>query len=521
MSAAIRASASLRVISLLPTILFAGCIRVGDLSHSAMQYNEAVEEAQNRMLLLNVVRAKLFRPMYITDLSKVTGSIKLDLNSGGIETDFGPYTSSLTTGKKFLTNGKLIPSVDYVHNPTFDVNVLSGQDFEKGFLSPATKGLLAYYWEQGWPQEFLLYLFVHHVRVRNTQELLLHLFAHPVLVKTYKIDYYENYPEPELKKLEAFGRWVTSFVSTAPQFVPKAVNIGPCLGANKVSGLKDLVTATKEGLSIAKFDDGNYQLQKPMPDLILMSHARAEEKAEQKSSSSCDPSAADRKAGSKPSPEGASGQATGTPEAGREVAVESEAGNATLYLRSPEEMLFYLGELMRVIETSTKVPAVCIGGRLWPLFVAFDRHGDQSCNSFVDITYERKEFIIPDRQELPADLAAPFECPDIAIRTTTFPQESAKEASDSKDTKNMPNALTTRWPRIPSPVTLTRSTIRSWLRLPWKPQEGQHKYFDRLEELKCWGGMSTESFSLLTQLIALQKSAKDAPTTSVIRAIAQ
>ncbi|MBV8200968.1 MAG: hypothetical protein JOZ15_10145 [Acidobacteria bacterium] len=67
----------------LPALLLAGCIRVGDLSHSAMQYNEAVEEAQNRMLLLNVVRAKLFRPMYITDLTKVTGNIKLDLNSGG------------------------------------------------------------------------------------------------------------------------------------------------------------------------------------------------------------------------------------------------------------------------------------------------------------------------------------------------------------------------------------------------------------------------------------------------------
>jgi hypothetical protein len=41
------------------------------------------------------------------------------------------------------------------------------------------------------------------------------------------------------------------------------------------------------------------------------------------------------------------------------------------------------------------------------------------------------------------------------------------------------------------------------------------------KDLACFGGMSKESFSLLTQLIALQKSAKETPTTSLIRAIVQ
>ena len=52
--------------------LFSGCISVADLSHNALKYNEAVEQAQNRMLFLNVVRAERFRPMYITDLAKIT-----------------------------------------------------------------------------------------------------------------------------------------------------------------------------------------------------------------------------------------------------------------------------------------------------------------------------------------------------------------------------------------------------------------------------------------------------------------
>src|SRR5436305_1208205 len=125
MPSRIRWSLSPRIVFLLPAVLFAGCISVADLSHSALTYNEAVEEAQNRMLLINIIRAKQFRPMYITDLAKVSGSIKLDINSGGIETDYGPYIPTLLKGKGGLTSGKLTPSVDYVQNPTFDVNVLS------------------------------------------------------------------------------------------------------------------------------------------------------------------------------------------------------------------------------------------------------------------------------------------------------------------------------------------------------------------------------------------------------------
>jgi hypothetical protein len=82
--------------------------------------------------------------MYITDLSKVTGNIKLDLSTGGIETDYGPYASTLVKGKGALTSGKLAPVIDYAHNPTFDVNVLSTQEFMNGFLKPTSKETVAY-----------------------------------------------------------------------------------------------------------------------------------------------------------------------------------------------------------------------------------------------------------------------------------------------------------------------------------------------------------------------------------------
>jgi hypothetical protein len=57
--------------------------------------------------------------------------------------------------------------------------------------------------------------------------------------------------------------------------------------------------------------------------------------------------------------------------------------------------------------------------------------------------------------------------------------------------------------------------------VPVESKPGQSNKFILAKDLNCSGGMSTEAFSLLTQLIALQKSAKDTPTTSVVRAIVQ
>ena len=459
MSSRIRWPHSPRIVSLLSAVFLVNCIRVADLSHSALRYNEAVEEAQNRMLLLNVVRAKMFRPMYITDLTKLSGSIKLDINSGGIETDFGPYIKDLVKGKDALTSGKLTPSVDYVQNPTFDVNVLSNQEFMKGFTSPCTKDLLAYYWEQGWPPEFLLYLFVHDVDDVELVE------------GNKKKVHYENYPDPfdpDLRKLERFGTWVTKFVRSNPRFVRIDVKIGPCLDKDAVGDLGELVKATKEGLSVAKVDT-MWQLKKQDQDLILMAGAKAdghesdEEKCE---SQKC------------------------------EAPVDKDSG-PTLHLRSPEGILFYLGELMRVEHNSKKFPAVCIGNHLWPLFVAFEKHEKPLCKAAsVAVKYEGTEFIIPDR-ELKLDKEGKISDP-------AAPQDPICRGLDIRPDGN-----------ISSPDQAQAEPVQA------QTKRVQPIKIIAEENLSCFGGMSMESFSLLTQLIALQKSAKDTPTTSLVRAIVQ
>ncbi len=507
----------------------AGCIRVGDFSRNATRYNEAIEEAQNRMLLLNIVRSEMHRPMYITDLSKITGNIKLDFNTGGVETDYGPFvesrsdmsttgTAMVTTSRSpahYLFGSKFLPSLDYAHTPTFDVNVLSTQDFMNGFLKPASKDLLAYYWEQGWPRELLLYLFVKEVQIRSTTD------------PTELEEDYVNYPSARdgLAELEKFGHWVTEFVQAQPVFIRTAQGIGPCLDTYRVEELKDLVAAAKEGLGVSEVEHGRFQLQQAKPDLVLVSKAesqwrtirdqlcsdpgiraagpkalaRALDEAAGKCAEklqSVDVKGApekwkeidgrcqllDEKLQGAPScPAGCAGEAGTSGEDAQpaderaqksgQISARYETKEAKLILRAPEGVLYYLGELMRVEEDQKHyVPEICVHGQLEPLFVAFGRNEvEKACPEAVAVTYGGSGFLIPEAKG--KDIAKPgsFVCP-----------------------------------KPDDPVLTTGN-----------------KYITGLDDLHCSAGRSMEALSLVTQLIALQKSAKDSPTTSVIRAIAQ
>jgi hypothetical protein len=512
-------------------LLSFGCVRVGDFSRNATRYNEAIEEAQNRMLLLNVVRAEMRRPMYITDLSKITGNIKLDVNSGGVETDYGPFVEmngtimsgavNSVTATHRLFSGKFVPSLDYAHTPTFDVNSLSTQEFMNGFLKPVSKDLMAYYWEQGWPQELLLYLFVREVTISAVDD------------DTAPDEHYVNYPNAasNLAELEGFGKWVTKFVQKKPRFIRKDQSIGPCLDRNEASDLEDLVRASQASLGLAEVG-GKYQLQQPKPDVLLMGLEQAEVERETalicKNAKKIDKTPSnkailvaatavkadcDKRSGQEGDParkqinqmvckdlqdlmddlrahessakldcsdacsaakslggsgtEGRSRNAadntTKHEQVSAEYGVGKEKRQATLIIRAPEGVLYYLGELMRV-EKAGLVPEICSHGRLKPLFVAFARtQVKQSCPTAIGVPYGGGDYMVPDSDEQAEE--GTFVCS--------------------------------------------------------QPESTGTKSFKGLEKLHCSGGDSMQALSLLTQLIALQKSAKDTPTTSVIRAISQ
>ncbi len=123
------------------------------------------------------------------------------------------------------------------------------------------------------------------------------------------------------------------------------------------------------------------------------------------------------------------------------------------FIRSPEAILYYLGQHMRVEEEQGVMPEICVQGNLQPIFNAV---GGAGCGQgIVSVRYDGARYVIPrEAREHAACVAG----------------EDAKR---------------------------------------------------RFSPVACVAGRSMQSLSLLNQLIALQKSAKDLPGTGLIRTVGQ
>lgn len=480
---------------LLVTILCAGCVSPRGLSKSSIQFNRAVEQGQNQVLLLNIIRASHRRPMYLTSFSKVTGSNSASFNAG-----FNNSVGDDTFGGSFGVN------------PTFDVPVLDSQEFTSGFLKPVDTKVLAYYWDQDWPEELLLHLLVQKVRVRVQGSV-----QGRDVINDY---YYWNYPDasdPSLCKLEKFTRWVRHFTVVAnPGFAEvEAKQIGPAFPSHAV-GLDSAVTLTKEGLILEGDEDKLTFLLKPGASKYVLevegnlewdatldkkqrnerasglSEEMRREETLKKIANWAEASTKWDCGGEDAEVETYSIDEGPAPEPRDSGPVGSEPGKAgneevsiDLFIRSPEAVLYYLGQLARVEEQLDKVPRICVGSKVEPLFVA--RPTGLGCfENIVTVTYDGKWYTIPKDPE---------------ERKRGSSDAGAAEKGEAQAQKNEPEQA------------CAETEFR-------KPGPEEHLYI-KLADLDCDPGRSMHALSLITQIINLQKSAKDLPTTGTVRVVGQ
>ena len=439
-----------------------GCVRYRSIAESAVSFNLAVERAQNEMLLLNAVRAAKRRPMYITGVSNVTGSVRAEFSAG---LDI-PLSNPVD---------KVSPRATYSESPTFTVPVLDTQEFIQGFLKPVPNGILAYYWEQGWPRSLLLHLFVQRVRVR-TEETVQVEGKEKSKVTIYTFDNYPDATDESLCKFVKFSRFVDRYLDPAlsnPRFEVRTStrNIGPLLWREQVGSLEQVLTANRDRLEVVQ-EAGQFRIRQQQTDLALVAD-NLDKIAELALSLSdlcakgarpeadVQVSLRDLPGAEKPAEDEtvrleleAAQLKTYTPPASTTGAVSAKPTvSVDFFIRSPEAILYYLGQLMRVEETG-RMPEICIQGQLQPIFNAVGS-GVNCGQGIVAVRYEGEGFVIPKESRR---------------------HESCTPGDDAK--------------RRFSPVA-------------------------------CVAGRSMQSLSLLNQLIALQKSAKDLPGTGVIRTIGQ
>lgn len=446
-----------------------GCVVNKAIPQSAIADNLALEKAHNEMIFLNVLRAKEDNPMMVTGISKITGSIKAEATLGAT-IPLGSFKGGSAS------NYVASPGITYNWNPSFELNVFDTSEFMQGFLRPVSSDTFAYYWSLGFHPQVLLNLMVSKVSLKkvsgcdgdNKTNVAVTEF---ILFNNQ--EWVDDKTPP--RRLEQFSRWIGNFVDEDKKegggawlyFVEaREKDLGPQL--NETQALEALVKGLKEKLALGETENGKgkFQLKQEVPskfvltlkegdktltdlynwtrDSLLRIPADLKDKSRKGHAEECLAENSATQVASQLMEE----------KEDKEVKVKYVL---TLSLRSPESILYYIGELARIEEKTGKTAFYCLGDKVggWrrqPLFVV-RRSGECGKESAVQATTAKgHSYVIPTKEEEPP------------------------------------------------------------------PCDGKEPIWDAIT---CDGGRSMEALTLVSQLIALQKSVKDLPPSSVVRVIGQ
>jgi hypothetical protein len=367
-------------LSLMCLLIGCGMLPKQNLANTTTDYNKVVEKAQNEMLLLNIVRASKRHPMYFTDFNLFRGSVAYDFQTGGITIPFGRIGSGLDGSYS------VAPNFRYSTNPTFDLAVLNTQEFTRGIMDCVPVEQVAYYWRQGWPRYMLLYLLVERIEARGKKE----LAECPHGYRNGEVCSYKNDPDhkAEFKRFQDKLAMIideekyNEFTSQ-----PEYKTIGPKIEATNLVDLKDLVEAKKAGLTLRPLDAKGKPLDekgKPV-DKQRIEYYQLASATTIYALQSGQPQSKDSVAFVGP------GDSRG------------DKGKYTFYIRSPEAILYYLGEIVREQTRkerekpfSIKVDREREGCKQKeePLFVVHTSTGNHESSS-VAVDYDGTRYSIP------------------------------------------------------------------------------------------------------------------------------
>lgn len=150
-----------------------GCAFKPQLQRVAVDQNQLVADTTNQLVLTNILRASERQPLHFTSIGKLTGNVQITAlgNMGGdIRNDdadtvkTGPQGGLIETSRAEGTDlYKPFLQGQVMSNSTIDVGVHDTQEFYQGMTGSVPASLIAHYLRQGWPEELLTYLLVGSV----------------------------------------------------------------------------------------------------------------------------------------------------------------------------------------------------------------------------------------------------------------------------------------------------------------------------------------------------------------------
>ncbi len=143
----------LSTLALISALILAGCATKKEIADQAEKGSLATEETNNRLLLLNIVRAYYRTPMHFVRFNALRAPMGIGSPNFSLPLPFG---SAATNAYTLTTSIK-------PDQPGFDLQLLDTQEFYRGMTTQIKPELMQYFLEQGWPQQMILFLFVREI----------------------------------------------------------------------------------------------------------------------------------------------------------------------------------------------------------------------------------------------------------------------------------------------------------------------------------------------------------------------
>jgi hypothetical protein len=141
---------------------FSGCALNNHFSDDAVQYNKEAELAQDKVILLNILRADYRRPFVFSGVQTVSGAASA---SGQL----GLTIPLIQNGSH--TGAVLSPTISRSAGPTATVGVVDTQEFYEGLLAPMPAKLVDYYVQRGFQKMMLFDLVFSRIDVKQDHKL--------------------------------------------------------------------------------------------------------------------------------------------------------------------------------------------------------------------------------------------------------------------------------------------------------------------------------------------------------------
>lgn len=140
--------------AVLLSLTLVACTLSSAIDYSALDYNDAIEDVVDKLLVINILRARDNAPLHFGDIPSIHESLQV---SGSLQSavPYGPLNHNTSAaGRATVT-----PTVGAQISPSFDLNNLDAKDFVTGLMAPIDPYVVKYWLDRGLDKRLVLLLF--------------------------------------------------------------------------------------------------------------------------------------------------------------------------------------------------------------------------------------------------------------------------------------------------------------------------------------------------------------------------